>query len=494
MTRKRSERHDVEGVVLDLGLGDILSSPPPPAAPVEEAPAAPSEAAAPAESHSPFEILAAQGDWAAVARLAEGRLPATGTQFESLDTIEARIWWIAAQEAIASVPRTILVSPLESAASMLCERWKELLREDAQVHERLEKLALLLMKLLRTFAKDFEITGETHLGALCAERARELEGLSSGTPFERFAERSEVSSGGSGVVLSDDFIEKSADALPGNKSLGESNGAAPVPGEPISSTKRATSVRSAIWLFALLIVVALWSAVLARHFASDSSENQQNERLALSYSEDFAKPALILPTAPRLDQVSQLDAVFYDVANNPGGVAALKEAAQRARVEQGQAISAKSAVLPPVSSSSVVAAASIGGHDNQGQTPKETVDTSGPVESHDFPRVESYDRGREVGPRDAGLQEDSRHDRPEPSRGAIEPPRFEQFTPTRFYRTLVRTQVMSEPSLKGRAVDTLERGVEVEAEGREGYWLRLRSAHGNLGFILAQDAERERDW
>jgi len=94
------------------------------------------------------------------------------------------------------------------------------------------------------------------------------------------------------------------------------------------------------------------------------------------------------------------------------------------------------------------------------------VNTSGPLEPKDFPRVaEAY------APRAQQAMENSA---PQPA--------F-----PRLYRVIAATRVVNGPQHRAERVTELYRGDKVEVEGQDGRWLRLRSNNGEVGYILSQD-------
>lgn len=53
---------------------------------------------------------------------------------------------------------------------------------------------------------------------------------------------------------------------------------------------------------------------------------------------------------------------------------------------------------------------------------------------------------------------------------------------------------MPSPSLKSASLDEIPSGTEVLAEAKEGYWLKIRSKEGKIGYVFAQDLERLPEW
>ena len=108
-------------------------------------------------------------------------------------------------------------------------------------------------------------------------------------------------------------------------------------------------------------------------------------------------------------------------------------------------------------------------------TRKISINTTGPIEPSDFPRSEV---GARVQPRFSG----------DWSPGAVEYP-VERFSSPKVFEVIARTHVVTEPAYTAEEVVILHVGHKVEAEGRHGPWLRLRSKSGRVGFVLAQDTQ-----
>lgn len=67
----------------------------------------------------------------------------------------------------------------------------------------------------------------------------------------------------------------------------------------------------------------------------------------------------------------------------------------------------------------------------------------------------------------------------------------QSFEGHRIFKVLVRTSILAEPRYQAQSLGTLRVGDRVSAEAKVQDWIRIRSASGRVGFVLAQDLDPE---
>lgn len=511
-------------VTVDLGLSGLLSeaaatSPTAPPHKDSEQEVRPTERpSASQESEYVPRVLMAAGKWSELAAWCERGLSPKLTSSapeEVWPRIERRVWWIRSQERLKGVPISILSAPLEEVShEFLVHRESGRETLGAGVSEALQNE---LYKLLGELAEGLRSRGDE-------ATASRLEDLKKRVGTTHIATTPQVRTD-SAVQGAGDQPEAGAtvDPLPappriraelterlisdlparGPKEAGRK---APHPGTSSGSTGKDRAITSTArwWLKALVITVLLLALVGVLLFQRLNVRSWRETLTSLGIGQTnplapqiplpdgLKEPALQPPKLPEPRAPSQLEAILEDYRGakvlTPQTDVSPRDSTDRppAQAKEGD----------PSSSSAAPSSATV--HQQANRQPlepvvqqKETINTSGPLEPPHFPRA--GDRRRDTEP-SSGLSRGPRQP-PPPTGQDSSPPRperpgFENFTAPRVYRTLVETDVMSAPTIRGRALDVLPAGVEVLVEGKEGYWLRIRSQRGNRGFILSQDAVR----
>lgn len=499
---------------LDLGLSALLDpgeqgSVKPSQALVSEVPVSVPPVAPSAEPLSEFEEYAEAQNWKALGKLCDERLPPQVAADERLELLEVRLWWARSQQQLAGVPLSILSAPLEDIAQKLLRQLGKLPPpSEGQRLQRLKKLAASLLTEVGIALReqgDEEVSNRlAELSAMFCAAKESKQSTDKGGSFAMPG--SSLVAGGLVEASVPPRLRKSLDSKERLRSGFEA-----APGKNAASAKdeiphaEQSSSRKRM-LFLLVGIAALVLALNSLFGGEDLPTSLRS--LALWEDREAAAPARPLAdgipepqmksAAPELvTGVNQLDSILEDIKNDRSQVADLKT-----RQLPGSEAGAASLAPRSGASNSVAEQSPAPGTALRQQSPalsqKEKIDMSGPREPADFPRRDFREglRPRE-NPRGAPdtppRRDPSSRDAPSngASRGPPERPGFEEFRRPRTYRTLVETDVMVSPTIRARVLDTLPSSVEVLVEGREGYWLRVRSQKGNVGFILAQDAVRQ---
>ncbi len=215
---------------------------------------------------------------------------------------------------------------------------------------------------------------------------------------------------------------------------------------------------------------------------ASSADFKPSLELASSYTEH----SLIEPQPERVAGLNHIDAVFYEVSNTverpPASESSLSDPARSDITSVSQ--TSPAAKLPNRSPQEL----SQVGTDAQ-MPAKEKVNTSYPLERRpidepadvtnqdenipeiDFPPYRSNGSRGNSGTKDYSVNV---------KRSASEPN----------FLVIARTKVMKEPTYWSETTADLAAGDRVLVEEELGKWLRIKAKNGNIGYILAQDADK----
>lgn len=506
-------------MTVDLGLSGLLHDSAS-RAPVEGPPVENSEQGGPSErppvqpevAYVPLELMAA-GKWSELAAWCEQGLSPKLTSSvpdEVWPRIERRVWWIRSQEQLKGVPLSILSAPLEEVGhEFLAHRDSGRGTLGFVIFEALQReLHKLLGELGGRLRSEGDESSATRLEAL----QKSIGTTHSEPPPSQLAGVNPQ--GASGVSAAEptrgalppprvraELTERLTADLTRRELKDATRPPSPQDSGNLSSSQKNKVIASSghWWFKGLLlsfVILAVLGALLLQRldirslwesFAAWGSGEMRPLASQLPMPDGLKEPALQPPSLSEPQAPSQLEAILEDY-RSARVLSPPRDASPR---PAGGEVTAVGGIAGP--SAPAVSASSAPGHPPAAQVAvrKETINTSGPLEPPHFPRAGESGRDREPpsdssrGPRAPLPPRAQDAPRPLPER-----PGFENFSAPRVYRTLVETDVMSAPTIRGRALDVLPAGVEVLVEGKEGYWLRIRSQRGNRGFILSQDAVR----
>ena len=414
-----------------------------------------------AECRENFEELAQREEWGPLRELCESVL---AKQPEGEAAWRARLWWVRSQLSLREIPLTVVAGPLESlGASLLAAR------SEKAAEPSISNLCRQVSQALHEVSIGLSNQGEQDLAIACLERAYRLDSSLAPALCELVEKRIRDSE----ILLKQ---KRHANLAARLQALLEELGKSPPPAVPQAAPQAGVAVRRVVhgnaWRAALLVVLLVLAGAVSvwlfnRNLIDAGSWTIPAifaARGAAPFSIVSAEPTLsVEPPAPEpFERVSELNAVLYDLKNMPK-----------------LAITPKS-VEPLVVNPSPTTA------------PKATIDISGPVESAELAAQRLRPQRRDESPQDVAQRDGfTPFEMPKPPGTRAEEEAFREFSPPRRYSVLVRTEVMPRPSIRGLPLGRLEPGTYVTVEAREGYWLRIRSSHGNRGYVLAQDAVPE---
>ncbi|MBN8548169.1 MAG: hypothetical protein J0M12_02515 [Deltaproteobacteria bacterium] len=426
----------------------------------------------PVKQKSQFEVLAEGEQWAELAQLCETHISKQGESRgkDAREVIEARLWWIKSNLVNGGVPMSILAAPLESVSASIAE----LHSSSAALSEDERTLVSFCADLLKEVAGRLVKNAEAALGLNFLERAYALDStcgpqlraalepeiarLRNNPRFERDSKLK------ARVARFEDLLrtlkQHKVEVAEATREKPQQQ-AAENPASSASTRSRRPLYLAVALMLALAIAAGLWTkapSYLGRERLARASKT------ILSPSE----PRLLIPEVPRVSGLSSLDALYYDIDNS-----SRTESRKRPAPVEPQ-VAADASVVPSVKDSVVTQA-------------KVQVDTSGPLEGPEFQNLKAEDLDPSDGRRDdlfRGLTSG-----PSQSSGGLQGLPVEKFDSDKLYLVLTKTNVMARPSFHTAALAELESGDKVLVESKVGPWLKLRSKHGQAGYILAQDAE-----
>ncbi len=450
------------------------------------------------EPLSEFEVFANAGDWRALGQRCDKLLPPQVSADERLELLETRFWWARSQQRLAAVPLSLLASPLEDLARKLLQALEVVAKPVPGT--RLYRLKAEAAVTLGEVAKELAKQGEKELGARLEQLKAAFEGREGDlVPKEPSPPQLPESSQARTAEVPEVQERRAAKRGMDSRERLRSGFEPAAQDSRESASAPSTSRRFVFWALA---GVALACFLLLRAPGEEGASSQSlgqsffggaffgggevGARSSLPLRDGISPPELRAPEAKLVSGVNQLDSILEDIKNDRSQLADLKTR------PPGPGTQSVAAQVPPaqVSAPQAPLASAASSEGRLGTNGKEKIDMSGPREPANFPRGEESSRRRDErggSPGSPQRAEDTRRSSP----GTAERPGFEDFRKPRTYRTLIETDVMSDPTIRGRVLDTLPARVEVLVEGREGYWLRVRSQKGNVGYILAQDAQRQ---
>lgn len=483
---------------LDLGLSSILSS-------FGDVPAATAESAAPAASPptsgepnfiliSPlgapvapvpphkeeaprqaneFEVLAGEERWLDLAHLCESKLSATADvcAADPKKVIEARLWWIKSQLVNGGVPMSILAAPLESVSGSVLEMQKS----GQNLGERERALVAFCAELLKKVSAELTASSEHVLALSFLERAhaldercapqfrsaidRELERLRKNPRAEMDQKLK------SKIARLEDLRRQLKGVKPEEIKAAPVSAPESVKAEEVPAALPARQSRRQLYAAAALILLVASGAGI--WFMPQGTFVAGTPHLALgTLSTSRPPPDTKLGELQRVSGLSNLDALYYDIDS----------ASKRRPAESGSA-STKSE--QPALAASEAASTSPKERDA-----KAIVNTSGPLEGPEFQNLQMEDAENDGTRRDDLFASITAR-----SMAATQGVPVEKFESDKLFLVIAKTNVMARPSFHTAALAELESGDKVLVESKVGPWLKLRSKHGQAGYILAQDAE-----
>lgn len=385
-----------------------------------------------------FELLADSNRWLELSGKAEERLNHLGE-----GDLEAKLWWLYAELHILRVPLSILSAPLDSATLSFMAEGESLVDRP--------KLKLLASKVLQKALEGLKTQSDSALEILFKERIAKL-------------------SADKGPIIE----EVVPPAVPSKERV-------ELPLEALATQ----SISKKPLIYAALLVAVLMCIFLGRFVDLGSLLSQESlgsGRLVSSLS----TAELILPVGERVAGLSHLDPIYYDLKD-----AKRKESAPLLESSNSQSANLQQPVQQLPSK-------------EQPQDKPAVIDTSNPVEPKGVRELREaqnrqpkraradnyageYDRARE--PSGDGYWESEQRvpidDTLESERARAIP--VIKFNEPRYYTVIVQTSLMAKPSYYTISIAEFEPGDRVEVDAKFDNWLRVRSKHGTVGFILAQD-------
>ena len=408
-----------------------------------------------------YEILANSQRWSELGAMCDSRLCGPGGT-----DLEARLRWILSQLRSATVPPAILAAPLESATAVLMDDGHgEVVLEEC----RRPALIKLAVQLLRECGSAF-LASDSGLSRDFLDRAVKLE---RSLPPSVVPPKKSVECMTTQKVEGQEPFVDAAQVREDSKPIAVA--ASPIDEGPSA----AWGGRRRISFIAAggLVVTALVCLTLREALSPSGSDiSADTLRAALDRATNAVEPrAAELET---LSEVSHLDAVLYDLKTHPASARSVVESLKAAVVGESNSDG------PGAQAGSV--------------RQLEVVNTSGPVEPPQVFQLANRrvpSSGEHSGEIFEGVEDGSSLERSNSSAGSPPVPGYKDFSRGRRYEIIASTKVLSEPSLRGEEIGQIGEGEKVLVEGKEGYWLRVRSnKNGRKGYILAQDATPEKNW
>lgn len=463
---KGNKQPGAGSTAVDLGLGSLLDS----AHSKVEAVVTPitEQQPNPDKVESENEKLAREQQWDTL--LAQTELLLEDQQLR-LDRpsqwIESQSWWIIAQLHSAKLPLAVLAAPVEG----LLENSLEISSRGQEGASQCAANIELVKRTVAEFASALFARGEMQQGMQLLSRARVLGGdltvLSE--PLKKFAQPLRDLQGSEQRLFailckelsfhpaydSHSSSVSSSSPLPIVPTMKDNTGAAPT-----SSSSRGARKPIPMWVSTALIFVVL--LCLLSGFLWKQFSQKQPTPLPIASTLSLPKADLEVPPPAPVAQPGKLDALLIGLSSKKTD----------AKIENKV-----SATKPAANPQAPVGA----------PQRKEKLNTDGPKEAENVRVL------REQSDRDStNSQSQKREESSLPIPGPAEAPRFENFPSSKVFQVVRATNVMTRPSVNSEAVAGLKPRDRVRVEGREGYWLRIRSKQGKVAFVLAEDVVPER--
>ena len=438
----------------------------------------------PRDEKNEYEKLAVTANWAELATLCEQRLSDHEAAPFSIEDDELRVWWIKSQIASGSVPMAIIAAPLDSLTRGLCDKIAAQGKPDTKGQKICSIAASLLMDVAAAMcrAPDAEsplefIERAYRLDPAYASELRSLVQkaiaklpedvrLSPDSPrMQRLLKLSTelaVPALSCRPAQSVTKITPAEERAPVEKAMPQPPQRQEVQQAPLlpPPAVQPRSLNRFLMPGAVVVLVLIVILKLAYSFFAPEAELAGNAMLGML--RDDRSAAVMAPQIERIAGMSQLDAVFYDIQHSP---------------PRNQSAKNYDSPRQPDASAST----------STGTRTRESVNTSSPVEPPEVAERTSGRRGSPSSQQSAGRAEPDKAD--SPSSGS------EDFSSARLYEVIAPTSVMSEPSIRGEILADLKTGDKLMVEGKEGYWLRVRSRKDSKpGYVLGQDAVPEKSW
>jgi hypothetical protein len=460
---------------LDLGLSALLRDLE--KAPELSAPATVTSAASPVAAQleppppaplNEFETLAEGKRWTDLVRLCEERI-ADALQ----DRTEPRLWWVLAQLHSAELPVGLLVAPLEAALEPVAAAGTDprivslaarTLAAAGAAALRAHDGELRVAMCHRAAQLDAKYEPEL-VAALEAEesRLRSQAGLSSAQQEVREkrlraldAIRPARAQTAAEKVLAMARAHAGASAERSVQSAGANAMASIQMRTPLSI--RPPMGRQAAVVATALVLFLCGAWVVAGKLRELVRSSELGELVASSVR-SAGLPELKLSKNTVVETVSAFDGLYYDLKDEPRGRSG---AAQPAR-------SAHSSVST-----------------RQGGGAKQVLSMDGPAEPAKMQEAMLQPERPAVDNTAATLFGGADSGSGAPTVGA-----GQGFEGPRIFKALVRTPILAEPRYQAQSLGTLSVGDRVSAEAKVQDWIRIRSASGRVGFVLAQDLDPE---
>lgn len=434
------------------------------------------------EKRTSFEGLAEARQWGELATFAESQMSNSKGSANALATI----WWGLAQLELGSIPPSVLTSPIQRASAEV-ERFSVMasgsLVEPALTSARIQKetAGLLLRLAKRSVASVSDSTApEFFRRAAVLDKSlsddirslleREIDKLNKMTGRKSLRE-ARIAQFKAICVDLQDLNAPLNTAESGAKGSLESR----VDKSKVANYNPnvATTHTQKSWLgpTSLLLIIFFAGALSVKQLGVDQLFNKSESSgrgaaglVAYSYEASGSAPQI-----SRIQSVDNLEVLLAKV--NSMAISSSSSGTSRALGRQPSQISAPAEMggllenKPP---------------SNKTGEKLEKIDTSGPLEGTPF-----YEREL----RASSNSSDSVFGSEPPGVGGFHP---NNSSGPRVYRVLTFTRVYSKASFFSQTIANLDSGARVEVVERLGEWLKIRSKSGQIGFMLAQDAEQLR--
>lgn len=406
-----------------------------------------------------YSALASSDDWKGLSELSERNI--TGNS--SAEDAEARLWWIKAQSNLRAVPIAILAAPLDLISRDLSGGLQGTPAQRGRIVE-------LLKSLLPVFAESLKSGGDEKTAQMFMERAEKLNG--SVPAIEQARAPSGLETGGKKAAPKARAKRLNRESERLREELGletwTEEAAAPESQHRENEPARENGEKS-FWRSYFLIGLAA-SLLLMAGLVFYMRELRLQD-LALR-AEPSSQPliatrrdaGLVPPSVDRTSNVNTLSTLLYTMDE------------KKNVHDQDTSASAPAAETPAASKEPPAP---------QLPKTKEKINTDSPRESYDEPHVDRPppERDKLFG----GDRTEARSPFGDDERDRALP--VEKFREAKLFTITTDTLVMPSPSLRAKPVSRLRKGDEILVESKVGYWLRIRSHSGRIGFVLAQDAQ-----
>lgn len=394
-----------------------------------------------------FEDLAKRKEWEKLGSLAHQL-----AEKDSDSNPMALLWSAKSELALGRVSPLLIVSLIERASTVVIQNGHSL--------PNWERLKQLTEEVLLESCKQLKAVKETDLALTFAHRAFLLNSKHSKFLLE-FIE-SELARETDNEQIT--FLQGLKAQVTGNKTDSQTN-----------YMEKSNQVKFATWkvILALILLVLLFLSL----YSLSKVEKLSVAKLQLESVQPL--PEMILPSL-NTREGSTLDAVYYQIEelkNNSN------DSTTNIKVEQNK--TGATVASEPKTSESVVLPQKLA-------VSKIEIDTNKPQEPSEVYNI-VHSNVSENSQGTVEPQSISVKSKIELEKGSdtVEAKEFVVFQEPKSFRIIAITKVMSKASYFALPVAELLPGDKVMVDGTVGKWLKLRSKHGSVGFILSQNARAE---